>query len=123
MINGGEGLTVEFKQSRTKLNRDVSEFVCALHNLNGGHLFLGVDDQASIVGIDPDSIEKVKMGFITAMYNPLKICPTFYLSIEVVEIKNRTIFCFLRAPRYTDAMDGFLTETRKGIWISLTTRT
>ena len=44
MINGGEGLTVEFKQSRTKLNRDVFETVCAFLNRNGGHLFLGVDD-------------------------------------------------------------------------------
>jgi ATP-dependent DNA helicase RecG len=29
IISGGEGLTVEFKQSRSKLNRDVFETVCA----------------------------------------------------------------------------------------------
>jgi hypothetical protein len=43
IISGGEGLTVEFKQSRTKLNRDVFETVCAFLNRNGGHLFLGVE--------------------------------------------------------------------------------
>ena len=32
MINGGEGITVEFKQSKTKLNRDVFESVCAFLN-------------------------------------------------------------------------------------------
>ena len=35
------------------------------------------------------------MDFVTAMNNPLKICPTFYLSIEAVEIENRTIFHIL----------------------------
>ncbi|MBC3803330.1 AAA family ATPase [Acetobacterium fimetarium] len=92
IISGGEGLTVEFKQSRTKLNRDVFETVCAFLNRNGGHLFLGVDDQGGIVGIEPESIEKVKMDFVTAMNNPLKICPTFYLAIETVEIETSTIF-------------------------------
>ncbi|WP_243136636.1 helix-turn-helix domain-containing protein [Acetobacterium paludosum] len=77
------------------MNRDVFETVCAFPNRNGGHLFLGVDDQGGVVGIDSDSIEKVKMDFVTAMNNPLKISPTFYLSIEAVEIENRTILHIL----------------------------
>lgn len=46
IISRGEGLTVEFKQSRTKLNRDVFETVCAFLKRNGGHLFL-VDELGS----------------------------------------------------------------------------
>jgi len=61
LISGGEGLTVAFKQSRIRLNKDVFETVCAFLNRNGGHLFLGVDDQGGIVGIEPDHIEKVRM--------------------------------------------------------------
>ena len=92
IISSGEGLTVEFKQSRTRLNKDVFETVCAFLNRNGGHLFLGVDDRGGIVGIEPDCIEKVKMDFVTAMNNPLKISPTFYLSVEPVELDGKTIF-------------------------------
>lgn len=66
IISAGEGLTVEFKQSRNKLNRDVFETVCAFLNRNGGHLFLGGDDQGGIVGIEPAAIEKLKMDFVTA---------------------------------------------------------
>ncbi|WP_296557659.1 RNA-binding domain-containing protein [uncultured Acetobacterium sp.] len=95
IISGGEGLTIEFKQSRTKLNRDVFETVCAFLNRNGGHLFLGVDDQGGIVGIEPDAIEKLRMDFVTAMNNPLKICPTFYLTIEAIEMEGKTIFHIL----------------------------
>ncbi|MCB5288449.1 MAG: putative DNA binding domain-containing protein [Candidatus Cloacimonetes bacterium] len=50
MISGGESITVEFKQSKTKLNRDVFESVCAFLNRNGGHLFLGVNDSGCIGG-------------------------------------------------------------------------
>lgn len=95
IISGGEGMTVEFKQSRTKLNRDVFETVCAFLNRNGGHLFQGGDDQGGIVGIEPHSIEKLKMDFVTAINNPLKISPSFYLTIEAVELESKTIFHIL----------------------------
>jgi len=91
MISGGEGITVEFKQSKTKLNRNVFESVCAFLNRNGGHLFLGVNDLGYIVGIDPEEIDKIKKDFITSMNNPLKISPTFYLSVEEIVIDSKII--------------------------------
>lgn len=63
LIDGGENITVEFKQSREKLNKDVFETVCAFLNRNGGHLFLGVKDNGEIVGINPNSIDKIKKRF------------------------------------------------------------
>ena len=91
LIADGESLTVEFKQSRTKLNKDVFESVCAFLNRSGGHLFLGVEDQGNLVGIDPGTVDKVKKDFVTSMNNPQKISPTFYLSVETIEIDGKTI--------------------------------
>jgi ATP-dependent DNA helicase RecG len=91
IISGGESITVEFKQSKNKLNKDVFESVCAFLNRNGGHLFLGVEDKGSIVGINPEAIDKVKKEFVTSMNNPQKISPTFYLSIEEVEIEGKVV--------------------------------
>ena len=91
LINGGESLTVEFKQSKNKLNRDVFDSVCAFLNRNGGHLFLGVNDDGTIIGIDRGEIDKLKKDFVTSMNNPLKINPTFYLTVEEVEIENKII--------------------------------
>jgi len=82
LLNQGESIFVEFKQSKGKLNKDVFESVCAFLNRNGGHLFLGVNDDGSIVGINEKAVEKVKKDFVTSMNNPQKISPTFYLSIE-----------------------------------------
>ena len=90
-LNCGESLTVEFKQSKNKLNKDVFESVCAFLNRNGGHLFLGVEDKGGIVGINPGAIEKVKKEFVTSMNNSQKISPTFYLSIEEVEIEGKVV--------------------------------
>ena len=38
LLGGGESITVEFKQSKNKLNKDVFESVCAFLNRNGGKL-------------------------------------------------------------------------------------
>jgi ATP-dependent DNA helicase RecG len=51
ILSNGESMTVEFKQSHNKLNKDVFESVCAFLNRNGGHLFLGVEDKGSVIGI------------------------------------------------------------------------
>jgi len=41
LIAQGEGISIEFKESKSKLNRDVHESVCAFLNRHGGHLFWG----------------------------------------------------------------------------------
>ena len=91
IVSGGESITVEFKQSKAKLNKDVFESVCAFLNRNGGHLFLGVEDKGSITGIDPEVVERVKKEFVSSMNNSQKISPAFYLSVEEVEIDGKTI--------------------------------
>jgi len=90
-LSNGESMTVEFKQSHKKLNKDVFESVCAFLNRNGGHLFLGVEDKGNVIGIASESIDKVKKDFVTSMNNPQKISPTFYLSVEELEIDGKTI--------------------------------
>lgn len=84
LINNGEGINIEFKESKIKLNKDVFESVCAFLNRIGGHLFLGVKNNGSIVGIDKDLIGKIKKDFISSMNNPIKINPTFFLNIEEI---------------------------------------
>ena len=44
LIRKGEGLNLEFKTCRERLNRDVYETVCAFLNRHGGTILLGVQD-------------------------------------------------------------------------------
>ena len=90
-IKKGEGIGIEFKESKNKLNKDVFDTVCAFLNRNGGEIFLGIKDNGEIVGIDPNSINQIKKDFVTVMNNKNKISPTYYLSIEEVTIKDKII--------------------------------
>ena len=40
------------------------ESICSFSNRNGGHIFLGVKDSGTILGIQTDCIERMKKGFI-----------------------------------------------------------
>ena len=60
IVKQGEGLSIEFKESKQTLNKDVYETVCAFLNRTGGTIILGVKDSGDIVGINTDCVEKIK---------------------------------------------------------------
>ena len=91
IINKGECITTEFKEAKTKLNRDVYESVCGFLNRLGGHLFLGVKDDATIVGVDRSCVERIKKDFVTSINNPQKLAPTIYVNVDEIEIDGKTV--------------------------------
>jgi len=91
LIKQGEGISVEFKECRRTLNRDVYKTVCALLNRHGGDLLLGVSDAGAVTGVDPDCVGQTKRDFVTAINNPQKISPACYLSVDEVRINGKTV--------------------------------
>jgi ATP-dependent DNA helicase RecG len=91
LIRQGEGISTEFKTCRNRLNRDVYESVCAFLNRHGGTILLGVQDSGEVTGIDPDTVTQIKKDFVTAINNPQKIRPPAYLSVDEVEINEKSI--------------------------------
>lgn len=45
IIQNGEKIDVEFKESRNALTKDVFDTVCSFNNRNGGHILLGINDK------------------------------------------------------------------------------
>jgi len=70
LLADGEGRTVEFKQSKTDLNKDLFESVCAFLNRDGGDLLLGVEDDGTVLGVERNCALKMKEGFATLANNP-----------------------------------------------------
>ena len=91
LIKSGEGMTIEFKESRNKLTKDIYETVCSFLNRLGGDIILGVDDHGQIVGIDPDQVAQIKKEFASNLNNRQKINPPFYLTLNPYEIDGRTV--------------------------------
>ena len=94
IIKGGEGLTVEFKECRSRVNRDVYESICAFLNRNGGHIVLGVRDNGSISGIVPEALPGIKKDLVTTLNNPQKINPPLYALPETITIDGKILLYF-----------------------------
>ncbi|MCK5508724.1 MAG: putative DNA binding domain-containing protein [Desulfobacterales bacterium] len=71
LILKGEGISIEFKECRNKLNKDVFESICAFLNRNSGDLLLGVNDKGRITGIAPEAVERVKNPVIARFFKEI----------------------------------------------------
>ena len=78
LIKIGESTTVEFKKSTNEITKDVYDTVCSFSNRDGGHIFLGVEDNGLIIGIVPEALDQMKKDFVTAVNNSNKIYPPTY---------------------------------------------
>ena len=90
LINTGEKIDIEFKESENNLNKDIYETVCSFNNRNGGHLCLGiVDNTREIKGVNPNKIDKMLKDFTTSINNANKINPPMYLTPEIYDIAGK----------------------------------
>ena len=61
IISQGEGVNIEFKKSTTDITKDVYETVCAFSNREGGHILLGVKDDGTVIGVDRNRAERIRI--------------------------------------------------------------
>ena len=98
IIKTGEKIDVEFKTSRNAVNKDVFNTVCSFNNRSGGHIILGINDDKDIIGVDPESIDKILKEFTTTINNPKKIYPPLYLVPKLIEINANVKIIYIRVP-------------------------
>jgi ATP-dependent DNA helicase RecG len=96
LLQQGEGIEVEFKESLFKLNKNAFETICAFLNRKGGHLLLGVKDNGFVKGIAEDSIQNIMNSLVTNANNPQQLNPPYYLSPEAINLQNKKIIhCYV----------------------------
>lgn len=91
IIAKGEGIRTEFKESRSKLPKNLFESICAMLNRDGGDIILGVDDNGVITGVDKNKVDELTSNLVTLSNNPNKLDPPFILFPQVYEIGDETI--------------------------------
>lgn len=91
LIAGGENQHVEFKKAKNDFPNDAFESICAFLNTDGGTLILGVEDDGTIIGVNPKSIDQIKTKFVTSINNPELLNPVIYLNINDIEYEGKTI--------------------------------
>ena len=88
IIAKGEGIRTEFKESRSKLPKNLFESICAMLNRDGGDIILGVDDNGVITGVDKNKVDELTSNLVTLSNNPNKLDPPFILFPQVYERKG-----------------------------------
>lgn len=86
IIAEGESSTVEFKRKSPELLKLAKE-ISAIANTKGGYLFIGVDDDRKIYGIDSEKEEKNNIETATHFF----LEPTLDLEIYPINIKKKEI--------------------------------
>ncbi|MBR3230156.1 MAG: putative DNA binding domain-containing protein [Bacilli bacterium] len=81
-IKTGECTTIEYKKAKSSLPSSLFESVCSMLNRNGGHIFLGVNDDSEVIGVYKDYTRTMKKEFVDLCNNPEKIFPTVHLDMK-----------------------------------------
>ena len=91
LLSHGENKQVEFKKCTDKVSASVYETVCSFLNAEGGYIFLGVDDDGTILGINPKCVTDMTKSIINTLNNPEQFLPPMPITPERIEIDGKII--------------------------------
>ena len=91
LIEQGEGISVEFKRGKNELPSNLFETICAFLNRNGGHILIGINDDKTIEGVNPEKAEGFCKNITNLSNNPQKLSPSFLLTATQFELHDKTL--------------------------------
>ena len=91
LLSHGENKRVEFKKCTDKVSASVYETVCSFLNTEGGYIFLGVDDDGTILGINPKCVTDMTKSIINTLNNPEQFLPPMPITPERTEIDGKVV--------------------------------
>ena len=91
IITQGEGVSIEFKKAKEKVPASLYETVVSFANTRGGYILLGVDDDGTVLGIQPENKATFLKNITTALNSKDNINPVMYLNPSPVDYQGKTI--------------------------------
>lgn len=91
LLKKGEGSQTEFKKCRSDVSSSVYETICAFSNRLGGVLLLGVDDDGTILGVNPQTADGMIKNIINTLGNKETFQPTVRIEPELVYVDGRAV--------------------------------
>lgn len=91
LLEQGEGISVEFKKAGSQLPDNFFDSVCAFLNRNGGTILLGVSDNKTIEGINPNSVEMQCKNIANLSNNQQKLFPSFLIEPKVIVYEGKML--------------------------------
>ncbi len=91
IIQQGEGIKIEFKESKSTLPSNLFETICSMLNRNGGDILLGVKNNGEICGISKDCINTLLSNIANLSNNSQKLYTPFILFPQNYVINKKNI--------------------------------
>ena len=90
-IRQGEGINIEFKESKTTLPKDFYETAVSFSNTDGGIILLGVEDSGKIVGVETSAVKQIIADLATTLNSPDCVSPSIYANPIPLMIEEHNI--------------------------------
>ncbi len=87
----GENSQIEYKTCRDSISESLYETVCSFLNHTGGVILLGVKDEGTIVGVNPDKAEILKKNIINSINNRELFLPCPYFTPQILQVDGLTV--------------------------------
>jgi len=91
LLEQGEGISVEFKKATNQLPDNFFETVCSFLNRNGGTILLGISDDKTIEGVNPNSADLLCKNIANLSNNQQKLFPSFLIEPTIVEYEDKIL--------------------------------
>ena len=93
----GENTVMEYKSCLDEISHSVYESVCAMLNHNGGEILIGVLNDGTIEGVNPDKAIDLRNNLITTANNRSSFLPLPYIEPQILRVDGKVVI-YLNIP-------------------------
>lgn len=90
-VSSGEGLTCEFKRCGDTPGNDTFETICSFANRQGGNIFLGVEDDGSVRGVNEKCALGIEQNLVKRLNDSNCFKPSPFVEIERVRFEGALV--------------------------------
>ena len=87
----GEGTQIEYKTCMEDISESLYESVCSFLNHSGGQILVGVQNDGTIVGVNPDKVEQLRTDIVNCINNPELFLPCPYFTPRIMEVEGMKV--------------------------------
>lgn len=87
----GEGTRIEYKTCTEEISESLYESVCSFLNHSGGQILVGVQNDGTIIGVNPEKVEQLRTDIVNCINNPELFLPCPYFTPRIMEIEGMKV--------------------------------
>ena len=87
----GEDTQIEYKTCTEEISESLYESVCSLLNHSGGQILVGVQNDGTILGVNPNKVEQLRTDIVNSINNPELFLPCPYFTPRIMEVEGKKV--------------------------------